>query len=214
MKIRQGFVSNSSSSSFIVTFPKEMKNVRDVKESLFPDGKTFSIETTSSWNGTGTIIDSDEIAEHVWKDIQNSGDKTVFELIFLLGEDYLDGFYNDWGEPKMWRYVPYWREEGFEKEGTKLGLLDEFEGYTNLKDLEEDIKINDSIIDQDDWDKYPQGADSGLESVKEYIEKAKKIIEGDEQLYFFTWSDDSSYDAAFEHGDVFRNLPCKIESHH
>lgn len=35
MKIRSGFVSNSSSNSFIVIFPTEPKSVDDVKNFLF-----------------------------------------------------------------------------------------------------------------------------------------------------------------------------------
>ena len=36
MKTRQGFVSNSSSSSFILALPKHLKSVEDVKSVLFP----------------------------------------------------------------------------------------------------------------------------------------------------------------------------------
>lgn len=37
MKIRRGFVTNSSSSSFIVTFPKIPKSVHEMQEMLFGD---------------------------------------------------------------------------------------------------------------------------------------------------------------------------------
>lgn len=35
MKVRKGFVSNSSSSSFVVAFPRKPENVEDVKEMMF-----------------------------------------------------------------------------------------------------------------------------------------------------------------------------------
>lgn len=38
MKCRNGFVSNSSSSSFIVAFPKIPKNVEETQEMMFPNG--------------------------------------------------------------------------------------------------------------------------------------------------------------------------------
>lgn len=42
MKIRKGFVSNSSSTSFIVAFPKEMKSPDDIKEVLFDNKDAVS----------------------------------------------------------------------------------------------------------------------------------------------------------------------------
>ncbi|KKK77527.1 hypothetical protein LCGC14_2852710, partial [marine sediment metagenome] len=41
MKIRQGFISNSSSSSFIVAFPKIPKNQNELQTMLFGDKESY-----------------------------------------------------------------------------------------------------------------------------------------------------------------------------
>jgi len=64
MKIRTGFVSNSSCSSFVVAFPKEPSSAKDVKKILFPNGK----KTYSCYDSSYT---TEQVAETVWKDIQN-----------------------------------------------------------------------------------------------------------------------------------------------
>jgi hypothetical protein len=68
MKIRKGFVSNSSSSSFVVAFPKEPKSFDDVYEAMF-----------NSKEGGISIYDQDgmshsQIAQRVWKDIKSGTD--------------------------------------------------------------------------------------------------------------------------------------------
>jgi hypothetical protein len=40
MKLRKGFVSNSSSSSFIVVFPKKPDTVEELYDMMFPRGLT------------------------------------------------------------------------------------------------------------------------------------------------------------------------------
>ena len=64
MKIRNGFVSNSSSSSFVVAFPKKPKSFDDVYEAMF-----------NSKDGGISVYDYDgmshnQIAMRVWEDIK------------------------------------------------------------------------------------------------------------------------------------------------
>ena len=79
MKIREGFVSNSSSSSFVVSFPREPKSVEDVKNMLFDEDQNIFANPydTGSWP-------VETVAETVWKGIcdqkKNDVDAIIEEL--------------------------------------------------------------------------------------------------------------------------------------
>ena len=70
MKIRNGFVSNSSSSSFVVYFPNEPKSVDDVKNIIFDNDEYYNYDEYSFL--------SEIIADIVWKDVCNQS-KNDFE---------------------------------------------------------------------------------------------------------------------------------------
>jgi inorganic pyrophosphatase/exopolyphosphatase len=77
MKIRRGFVSNSSSSSFVVAFPKKPENIAEMKELLFKDVKTYpSPYTDESWS-------TNEVAQIVFGDLKESltDEQAIEELV-------------------------------------------------------------------------------------------------------------------------------------
>jgi len=81
MKHRQGFVSNSSSSSFIVGFDKVPETVEEMHSCLFPGGDT----TVQPYDSSMT---SREVAEQVFSDLEPS--KGVNALIEMFKDTYYD----------------------------------------------------------------------------------------------------------------------------
>jgi hypothetical protein len=89
VKIRTGFVSNSSSSSFIVAFPHKPKDVEDVKKMLF--GK-------NEWHYAGFLGDTEgevpvfPITEKVFHRIKKEA--TREDSIDSIANGYFDGYMN------------------------------------------------------------------------------------------------------------------------
>lgn len=79
MKIRSGFVSNSSSSSFIVAFPREPKSARDVQRLMF--GNETTIERYDN------VVSTYKIAKTVWEDIRGQEPAYREALIELCERD-------------------------------------------------------------------------------------------------------------------------------
>lgn len=73
MKIRSGFVSNSSSSSFIVSFPET------------PDSKEKLAEMMGDCSalGFGTTIPAEEVVKNVWNDIEKKTPNTYNNNSFI-----------------------------------------------------------------------------------------------------------------------------------
>ena len=96
MKIRNGFVSNSSSSSFVVVFPREPKSAEDVKNMLFDEKQIFY----DKWPVT-------QVAETIWFDIcdQNKNDFEVIKEEFSYGNFDCDDApdYNDFRDKDDWQ---------------------------------------------------------------------------------------------------------------
>jgi hypothetical protein len=110
MKIRNGFVSNSSSSSFVVAFPHKPTSAEDVKEMMF--GK-------QEWHYIGDIYSEDDntdaptigIAQKVFNKINKKATKKeMFEAIrngwfsYYIDRELLPGMYESFEETKDLTY--------------------------------------------------------------------------------------------------------------
>ena len=122
MKIRKGFVSNSSSSSFLVIFPSEPKDKYDVLRMMNGEVKeSYIIKTFESYSDI-------EVAETVWKDIKKQGSNNILKAVAEITDDQYDYYYDD--DKNILEYCPTWKEN--------------FEGYKTIEELEQDIILNDN----------------------------------------------------------------------
>lgn len=84
MKVRNGFVSNSSSSSFVVAFPRLPLDADDLQQMLFGDEKTLSYYDYT--------IPTNEAAAIIWNDM------FALEKPDATPEEIAEEFYSGWEE--------------------------------------------------------------------------------------------------------------------
>lgn len=90
MKIRVGFVSNSSSSSFIVVLDKKPENPSELKKVLFGKKETYKYEWSEK------VYQTSDIAEKVFEDMEESVLNMTTEELFGEFEDIeYDRFYHE-----------------------------------------------------------------------------------------------------------------------
>jgi len=124
MKIRKGFVSNSSSSSFVVAFPKNPTSAQDVQKILFGDRQEYPDPYNSSYYPTSRV------AETVWDDIKRKGrPATKKDIVKAIDGGYFDGMaeYKDFPKPGSDGPLDYdWEACSKENERRAIKMAEEF----------------------------------------------------------------------------------------
>ena len=86
MKTRQGFVSNSSSSSFIIGFDKRPKNAAELQKVMFPEGGSQTVQMYDSPH-----YPADQVAATVFNDITGKRKLTKEQILEELESGYFKG---------------------------------------------------------------------------------------------------------------------------
>ena len=119
MKLRNGFVSNSSSSSFVVAFDKLPKSATEVKQLLFGDAKEWSADGMTH---PAYTFPTEVLADVVWGNIQAQKHKLPYSRDCIAGEmdnlAYLHLHYPD--DDGMYKEDDWYRmEDGPEKDAAR-----------------------------------------------------------------------------------------------
>lgn len=192
MKIRNGFVSNSSSSSFVVVFPQIPISDIDVMQMMF--GNPPKIRGVQGWGDERSSIY--DVAGRVFDDISSQK------------ENDMDKIYGEM------RYFDH-KYDG----GTEKGLFDEFDSPENWN--EQDAEIKKQSLDwkkEEDRSKInaieakfrQKGDRIACKMMKKFMDKYKTGF-----VFVFEYGDhNGDLEANCEQGDIFRYLPhIKISKH-
>lgn len=198
MKIRQGFVTNSSSSSFIVKFKSKPDTVESVKEQLFNDKEVVSFY--DKYESTDTI------SKIVFKDIKRQEQENFIYNDFLYSID----FYPEDGKTYSKDFVM--------KQLINDKVKSIVDYHNCLKKFCETYIIPRSEFFQ--HSNYKMIKKFEKEFKKTVNEESKKIIAELEKngffgdnTYIFTYSDECG-ESLLEHGDIFAELEYVHISHH
>lgn len=105
MKIRNGFVSNSSSSSFVVAFPEKPTSVEHIREMMFKDEKSFP--NPYPWDDREKEFSTLKISETVCNDISNQTANDIENIVEGFG-GWLEGSPEN---PDVWHREDLTQEE-------------------------------------------------------------------------------------------------------
>lgn len=166
MKIRPGFVSNSSSSSFIVTFPEAPTSKEHLAE-MMGDCSVQGAYTES--------LTSEQVVDNVWRDIQATSNKKDFLSLLVR------------------RGISHYDTDDI----LKLLAGVDFTEFLNEREYSDNPVVS--------FAELRKLLNAGLDKLEKGFA---------DNVFHFEYEDSSSYWAAMEHGDIFRNLPHEVISHH
>lgn len=217
MKIRNGFVSNSSSSSFLVLFPKEITNFDELYDLMWTEKNSQSIqksynfindsgEEKKSYNSMGMTFDEfkTKATNYVLEETLMQNNNNIFFALSNMSNSWIDD----------------------------LGCLHPYDcdidikNIQELKDIFQEYDKLQNEYDNFDWSNYNDQYDIisdklsdmyWVENIKKTFEKIEEILEKNKSTFFYSYifSDEcGTFFSALEHGGIFGDLPVFVESHH
>lgn len=136
MKLRGGFVSNSSSSSFVIALPKYC-TPHEVEKLMFGDGAGEKYEFPFEWRDekwrTDSIAEAVHAVYRVWRKI--FWDKDEEELKKFILSEMLVGHVDEFPPPPISNNDEEWEKWEREREEVAKKLLDKFMEEHKGKDI-------------------------------------------------------------------------------
>jgi len=190
MKIRNGFVSNSSSSSFVVGFEKIPETIEETMHMMFKEGE----RSVCAYNEDYHVY---EIAEQVFKDMNEKEPITKEQFIEAISSGWFDGYpehdYTVKTPPQIFR-------SEWEKENPGEKIWDNEEASNKWSEL---INI--------EWEKQEKLINKAAMILVEKEWPELKHL----HCYHFIYGDEGGpFFSTMEHGNIFRHLPHLQISHH
>lgn len=184
MKIRNGLVSNSSSSSFLLFLDKVPKTIEETKEMFFPNENTFD----NPYPDQSSCISEwpiEKVAKTIFEDIKDQDSLTEEAILNELSHGWLKQTQPSWDPCEEENQITY-PPDGHTKE--------ELDAW------------NDKC--EELWNKYEA---ERIELARKYLKTfPTKLV----TLLIQYSDSDGDYFAALEHGDTFRNVQHICISHH
>jgi hypothetical protein len=184
MKIRTGFVSNSSSSSFVVGFSKVPESAAELQAMLFGDAVTYP-------NPYPDYCDVNEwpcaeIAQIVWNDLQGKSSLDQAGIMQVITSGYFEGY-------------PEYRES---------------ERVSRIRKQAEIVGVKDVFAYPEWERKWRKAFDADCVEERErvdtaalaYFEQVRYLFNG-RATFEFEYDDGEPRGSAMEHGNLFCRLP-------
>jgi hypothetical protein len=193
MKTRNGFVSNSSSSSFVIGFKQKPKSVAEMKRILFGKDDTVTYYDES--------LSTDRIADTVYNDIKNQLPATVKQI----DEEIRSGWFSGYPEISINKEF-YTLAREFTTKYKNLSWYDP-DKLKNKEAKKLAIQIK-TISDENEKSREDALKKAFDEYIKEVMPKLKGLT-----CFIVSYSDNSG-EAVMEHGGIFDRIPHVRISHH
>lgn len=181
MKLRNGFVSNSSSSSFLVVLDELPKSATEVKQLLFGDVKF--------WKKYDYTVRTEDIADVLWSDIQAQLDKLPYSLD-VIADAMESNVYSEMYYVRIPLFIP----------GMPADLMGELHSSHQ-------IRKHWYEFDKDHQEAEREAQEAELQERKE--KAAQKFLEdnkGKVILQFEYGDHDGEVSTVMEHGDIFQKV--------